>query len=192
LLASGGEVCVAGVTVRPATVTEVRQRVGLVFQDPDDQLFLPSLLEDIAFGPLNAGVPADDARARARCILLDFGLEDKANRAAHHLSGGEKRLVSLATVLVSDPALLALDEPTGNLDAPGRRRLVDRLRDRAEAMIIATHDLEVAGALCSRAVVLRRGRVVADTAMATLLDDVEVLRRHGLVEPLEHGSGFLT
>jgi len=176
-----GRVAVDGLVVGPDTAREVRRRVGLVFQDPDDQLFLPTLLEDVAFGPLNDGVPPAGAEARALRVLSDLGLDGAHARAAHHLSGGERRLAALATVLVSAPLVLALDEPSGDLDARGRRRLVELLRARNETLIVATHDLEFARALCDRAVVLTDGRVGWDGRLRELFAAPHLLERHGLV-----------
>ena len=162
LLATAGTVRVAGHVVREDTLRAVRAHVGFVFQEPDDQLFLPTVLEDVAFGPLNSGAARDAAAAQARTQLEQLGIAQYGARAAHHLSGGEKRLAALATVLVSRPDLLVLDEPTSELDARGRRRTVDLLRERSETLLLATHDLEVAAALCERALVLEAGRLVWD------------------------------
>jgi cobalt/nickel transport system ATP-binding protein len=183
LMPDAGRVVVDGVVVSDETVREVRRRVGLVFQDPDDQLFLPSLVEDVAFGPLNHGDDPHDAEHAALDQLERFGLRHVAHRAAHHLSGGEKRLASLATVLVMQPDILALDEPTTSLDARGRRRVVDTLRSRPESLLVATHDLDLARELCPRAVVLSDGRVVADGDTRKILQDSSLLRDHGLLDP---------
>jgi len=180
LTPGAGHVVVDGLVVGPDTAREVRRRVGLVFQDPDDQLFLPTLLEDVAFGPLNDGAPPADAEARALRVLAELGLEGAHSRAAHHLSGGERRLAALATVLVSAPLVLALDEPSGDLDARGRRRLVTLLRARKETLIVATHDLEFARMLCDRAVVLADGRVGWDGRFQELLASPLLLERYGL------------
>lgn len=179
-----GTVTVGGLAVREDTLREVRRRVGFVFQDPDDQLFLPTLLEDVAFGPLNHGVAPYEAERAAHSLLHRLGLEHAAERAAHHLSGGEKRLASLATVLVMEPEVLVLDEPTAGLDARGRRRVVELLGGRPETLIVATHDLDVARALCHRAIVLSEGAVVADGFVEEVLDDQGLLERHGLLDPL--------
>ncbi len=185
LLPTSGRVMVDGLVVSEDSVREVRRCVGLVFQDPDDQLFLPALLEDVAFGPLNEGMSPGEAAAAARAVLAELGLGGKEERAAHHLSGGEKRLASLATVLVSRPRLLALDEPTGNLDARAKRDLVGMLRERTESLILATHDLDVAAALCARALVLVAGRAVYDGPLPDLVGDAARLERLGLRAPLE-------
>jgi len=185
LPATAGSVAIAGLTVGPSTLREVRRRVGLVFQDPNDQLFLPTLLEDVAFAPLNDGVPPHEAAHLARETLAELGLAGVEHRAAHHLSGGERRLAALATVLVSRPAVLVLDEPTGDLDARSRRRLVRLLLRREETLLVATHDLGIAESLCRRGVVLHEGRAVADAALGDLLADPALLERYGLATPLQ-------
>jgi len=178
---SAGAVLVGGVAVNDETVTAVRRRVGLVFQNPDDQLFLPSLLEDVAFGPLNAGASRAEAATRSHAVLEALGLAAAHDRAAHHLSGGERRLAALATVLVSQPDLLVLDEPSGDLDARSRRRLRDILAERREALLVATHDLEFVRGLCSRALVLVAGKLAWDGALDVLLADRAMMERFGLV-----------
>jgi cobalt/nickel transport system ATP-binding protein len=184
LLPSRGRVEVEGIAVSEENARAIRRRVGFVFQDPDDQLFLPTLLEDVAFGPLNQGLRAGAAESAARAQLAALGLDAAADRAAHHLSGGEKRLASLATVLVSRPPLLVLDEPTAGLDARSRKRVVDLLRGRAETLLLATHDLEVAAATCQRALVLAAGQVAADSPLPELLRDEPLLRANGLLDPI--------
>lgn len=184
LLPKSGHVAVDGIRVRPESLREVRRRVGLVFQNPDDQLFLPTVLEDVAFGPLNHGTDAAEAEQCARQTLTRLGLPDSGGRAGHHLSGGEKRLAALATVLVSRPSLLVLDEPSADLDARARARLAGLLCDTAASMVVATHDLELAGALCDRAIILSRGQLAATGALRDLLQDVDLLRYNGLIDPL--------
>lgn len=180
-----GGVRVDGVPVNGDSLRDVRRKVGLVFQDPNDQLFLPTVIEDVAFGPLNDGVTPHDAAHQATAVLEELGLVGLERRPAHHLSGGERRLAALATVLVSRPALLALDEPTGDLDAGSRARLVNLLQRRSETLLVATHDLPVAEALCSRAIVLRHGAVVWDGGLQALMQDRAALEQFGLYAPLE-------
>jgi len=184
LLPVSGEVRIGGLPVTEENLRAVRARVGFVFQNPDDQLFLPSLQEDVAFGPLNAGATRQEARAQATAALAGLGIERYADRAAHHLSGGEKRLAALATVLVSRPELLVLDEPTGELDARARQRIVRLLQQRPETLVVATHDLEAAGAVCHRALVLSAGSVAYDGALDTLLADRGRLGELGLLAAL--------
>ncbi|MEJ2678891.1 MAG: ABC transporter ATP-binding protein [Gemmatimonadota bacterium] len=184
LLPAAGRVTVDGQPVSEATVRDVRRRIGFVFQNPDDQLFLPTLLEDVAFAPLNDGETPLAAESLARETLRELGMEHAAERAAHHLSGGERRLGALATVLVSRPDVLVLDEPTSALDARGRRHVVELLCGRAETLIIATHDLGAAAAMCDRAVVLDAGALVRDAPLGEILADAPFLERYGLVAPL--------
>lgn len=185
LTPSAGEVSVDGIAVRDGNLRAVRDRVGFVFQNPDDQLFLPTLLEDVAFGPLNQGLDRETAGNEARRQLEGFGLLGAADRAAHHLSGGEKRLAALATVLVLSPSVLVLDEPTAALDARARSRVVRSLARRTETLLIATHDLEVAGALCRRALVLADGRLALDAPAEEVLSDAALLGQLGLLKPLD-------
>ncbi len=180
-----GRVRVDGIEVTEESLREVRRRVGLVFQEPDDQLFLPTLLEDVTFGPLNEGLGAHEAEHRALHILEELGLAGKGSRPAHHLSGGERRLAALATVLVSRPPLLVLDEPTGSLDARARQRLVEMLSARSETLLVATHDLAVAGAVCTRGIVLAEGRVASDGPLAALLAAPDRLTAFGLRAPFD-------
>lgn len=176
-----GRITVDGVESARRTAHEVRARCGMVFQEADDQLFMPTLLDDAAFGPLNQGLDAPDAEARAREALADVGLDALADRAGHHLSGGQKRSAALATVLAMRVRLLLLDEPGANLDARSRRRLIDLLAGREEAMLLATHDLDMVRTLCGRAIVLDEARVAADGPVEAILDDRRLLEEHGLI-----------
>jgi len=175
-----GRISVDGIELSRRTLRDARSRCGMVFQDPDDQLFMPSLLEDVAFGPLNQGLDADAARARARRALADVDLDGFDDRAGHHLSGGEKHRAALATILSMDVTLLLLDEPGASLDHRGRSRLIQTLAGRQEAMLLSTHDLDMVARLCHRVVLLDEGRVVAAGPAEAILADKPLLTRHGL------------
>jgi len=185
ILSGAGTVRILGKTVAYNDLKFIRTQVGLVFQDPNDQLFCPTVFEDIAFGPLNLGVPPGEIGARVRTALKDVLMDPScANRPAHHLSFGERKRVALATVLIMQPAILALDEPTSNLDPGSRRHLIDLIADLPATLILGTHDLEMVLALCSRTVVMDRGRICADGETRQLLADSKLMDQHGLEVPL--------
>jgi cobalt/nickel transport system ATP-binding protein len=184
LLADSGSVQVEGITVGRGTLAEVRRRVGFVFQDPDDQLFMPTVQDDVAFGLLNQGTSVQDVPSRVCAALDAVGAAHLAARPPYRLSGGEKRAVALAGVLAMAPSILVLDEPTAALDAAARRRLIGWLCGFAQTRVIATHDLDLVLDLCPRVVVLHRGRVAADGAAADILADGSLLAACGLELPL--------
>lgn len=173
-----------GLDVNRKNLRRVRRVVGLLFQDPDDQLFSPTVLEDVAFGPLNLGMRAEEAERVARACLERVDLSEAAERPPHHLSYGERKRASLAGVLACSPSILALDEPTANLDPRGRRRFMSLIGSLQATKLIATHDLEMALELCPRAVLLDGGRIVADDATRVLLANAELMEAHGLEVPL--------
>jgi cobalt/nickel transport system ATP-binding protein len=175
-----GKIFVDGEALTRFTQTRARGRCGMTFQNADDQLFMPTLLDDVAFGPLNQGSPPPAAESASRAAIAAVGLTGLEHRPAHHLSGGQKRSASLATILSMNVAMLLLDEPASNLDGRSRRRLIDLLAERAEAMLLATHDLDMVAHLCSRVVVLDDGHLVADGPAATILADKPLLAAHGL------------
>jgi cobalt/nickel transport system ATP-binding protein len=177
-------VWIDGLEVNGRNAPEVRRRVGLVFQDPDDQLFCNTVIEDVAFGPLNRGLGAEEARRIARECLARVDLAAEADRPPHHLSFGERKRACLAGVLACRPSVLVLDEPTANLDPRGRRRLIELVRDLDCTRLIATHDLEMALELCVRTVVLDSGSVVADGPTRQVLGDAALMEAHGLELPL--------
>jgi cobalt/nickel transport system ATP-binding protein len=183
LLRGSGALEVAGLEVGDGTLRELRSRVGLVFQDPDDQLFMPTVREDVAFGPLNAGLGRDEARRRVAEALAAVRMEHAADRAPHQLSMGERRRVAIATVLATRPQLLVLDEPTASLDPRGRRELLEVLERVGCTVLVATHDLPLAAELCERAVILAAGCVVADGWTPDVLGDGALLVRHDLELP---------
>jgi cobalt transport protein ATP-binding subunit len=174
---------VAGLAIGERTVRDVRARVGLVFQDPDDQLFSPTVYEDVAFGPLHMGCPADETEVRVAQALAAVGMTGHEERMPHHLSLGERKRVAIATVLAMRPQLLALDEPSAGLDPRTRRSLIDLLRGLPQTMLVATHDMRLVWDLCPRTVILDGGQIVADGATAALLRDAALMDRHGLETP---------
>jgi cobalt/nickel transport system ATP-binding protein len=183
LLTGTGEVEAAGLRVERGTLRDLRARVGLVFQDPDDQLFMPTVGEDVAFGPLNLGLGAEEVAARTREALAAVRMAGAHDRSPHQLSMGERRRVAIATVLAMHPWLLVLDEPSANLDPRARRELLEVLAAVEGTMLVATHDLPLAAELCERAVILDAGRVVADGACRAVLGDPRLLAAHDLELP---------
>lgn len=184
ILPGRGRVRILGLEAQGKNLKTIRSRVGLVFQDPRQQLFLPSLAEDIAFGPLNAGMAPEEVRGRVERILARFALEGKTNCSPLRLSPGEQKKAALATVLVTDPELLVFDEPTAGLDPASRREFIGLLRELSQTRIIATHDMELAYELCDRVLVMDRGRIVADGPGAAVLGDADLLKAHRLETPL--------
>jgi cobalt/nickel transport system ATP-binding protein len=178
------QVWIDGLEVNARNAPEVRRRVGLVFQDPDYQLFSTSVVEDVAFGPLNLGLSPAEARRIAGECLARVDLEDLAERVPHHLSFGERKRVCLAGVLACNPSVLVLDEPTANLDPRGRRRFIQLIRGLPASKLIATHDLEMVLELCNRTILLDAGRVVANGLTRNVLGDPNLLEAHGLELPL--------
>lgn len=181
--AGTGRVRVGGLDVVGANLREVRRRVGIVFQDPDDQLFMPTVRDDVAFGPSNLGVRGAELEARVIGALDRVGMSEHADRAPHHLSYGQRRRVAVATVLSMDPEILVLDEPTSNLDPASRRELADVLRSLDVTVLMVTHDLPFALELCPRSVVLSGGTVVGDGDTAALLGDADLMAAHRLELP---------
>jgi cobalt/nickel transport system ATP-binding protein len=178
-----GAVRILGQPLAPDHLATVRRQVGLLFQDPDDQLFCPTVREDVAFGPLQLGLAQAEIDARVHAALDRVGLHGFDSRATHHLSHGEKRRACLAGVLACEPSILVLDEPTSDLDPRGRREFKALLREIPATKLIATHDLELVVELCSRVIVLDRGEIVADGPMIELLNDEELMLAHGLERP---------
>jgi cobalt/nickel transport system ATP-binding protein len=183
LLPQAGEVAIGGLPVTKANFKEIRRRVGVVFQDPDDQLFMPTVRDDVAFGPANLGLAGDAVEARVHAALGAVGMDGAGGRPPHHLSFGQRRRVALATVLAMDPQILVLDEPTSNLDPAARRDLADILVTLPVTAIVVTHDLPYALELCPRSVILNDGVIVADGPTADLMGDAELMAANRLELP---------
>jgi len=181
LLSGSGSVSVDGVRVAAATVAGIRQRVGFVFQDPDDQLFCSSVGEDVAFGPRQARLPEAEVRERTAEALATMGISDLAHRHPHQLSLGQKKRAAIATALAMRPAVLVLDEPSASLDPRMRRELIAYLAALSCTLVVASHDLALVRELCGRAVILAAGRIAADAPTQAILADAALLARTGLV-----------
>ncbi len=162
LLAGDGDVSVCGMAVEQKNLARVRQKVGLVFQDSDNQLFMPTVIEDVAFGPLNLGLSRGEAQARAVAALEEVGMARASVKAPYHLSAGEKKRVAIAGILAMRPEILVLDEPTTSLDPPGQTALLELLERLPQAKILVTHDVECARMLASRAVFFEKGRIAGE------------------------------
>jgi cobalt/nickel transport system ATP-binding protein len=182
-LASTGTIDVAGLRVCKDNLREIRRRVGIVFQDPDDQLFMATVHQDVSFGPANLGLRGPELDRRVASALDAVGMAHAAPRAPHHLSLGERRRVAIATVLAMEPDVLVLDEPSSNLDPAARREVADILDGLALTTIVVTHDLPYARELCDRAVILDDGVVAADGPIGEILADDELLAAHRLELP---------
>jgi cobalt/nickel transport system ATP-binding protein len=184
LFPAAGEIEAGGLRVEKKTLPSLRRRAGLVLQNPDDQLFMPTVYEDVAFGPRNYGYDEEKTGALVEAVLAELGISRLKNRMSHRLSGGEKRLAALAGTLVMKPDLLLLDEPSSFLDPRSRRLLIGTLGALPQTMLIATHDLDLALDLCPRVLLLREGRLYADGAAGRILNDGPLLEECGLELPL--------
>lgn len=175
-----GEIKVCGMSITKDNIGQVRAAVGLVFQDPDDQLFSPTVFEDVAFGPLYMGLPESEVRQRVVSALGAVGMLGYEGRISHHLSGGEKKQIAIATVLSMDPEILVLDEPTAGLDPRSRRRLINLLRELPQTMLVSTHDIPMVAELFERMVVIDEGRIVRDGKSDQILAETSFIEEHGL------------
>jgi len=183
ILNGQGELCVAGLPVIKENLGRVRARVGLVFQSPDDQLFSPTVYDDVAFGPLYQGLPPEEVQARVDEALETVGMGDFSHRVSHHLSVGEKKRIAIATVLSMQPEVLVLDEPTAGLDPRARRALINLLHDLPITMLVSTHDMQMVSELFPRMVIMDGGEIVADGPTKSLMEDETMLNAHGLEKP---------
>jgi cobalt/nickel transport system ATP-binding protein len=180
LEAASGEIALDGSVVKKESLRELRQKIGMVFQNPDDQLFMPTVYEDAAFGPRNCGVPEEQLKERVNEVLRQLGISHLKNRMTHRLSGGEKRLAALAGILAMEPSILLMDEPFSFLDPRAQRRLLEILKALPQTMLIATHDLNMAKQLCRRAILLKEGRLLGDGPIEEVLANSALLERCGL------------
>jgi cobalt/nickel transport system ATP-binding protein len=181
--AQSGTVLVSGLAVTPDNFMEIRRRVGIVFQDPDDQLFMPTVREDVEFGPRNLGLEGAELDARVDAALASVEVADLADRAPNHLSFGQKRRVSIAGVMAMEPEILVLDEPTSNLDPASRHDLTAILLGLEVTQLIVTHDLLYALEVCPRSIIIDGGRIAADGSTRELLADADLLATHRLALP---------
>ncbi len=183
ILQGQGDVRISGLPIAKSNLPLIRSMVGLVFQNPDDQLFSPTVFEDVAFGPLHMGLPEAEVRQRVAAALAEVGMSDYSPRLSHHLSMGEKKRIAIATVLSMQPNILVLDEPSAGLDPRARRQLITLLRRLPQTMLASTHDMLMVRELFPRMVIVDEGRIVADGPTALLFEDVALLEAHGLERP---------
>ena len=187
ILMGEGKVRICGLEVSKENLGQVRSSVGLVFQSPEDQLFSPTVFDDVAFGPLYQGLPATEVLARVNDALAAVHMEKYIKRVSHHLSMGEKKRIAIATVLSMQPEVLILDEPTGGLDPRSRRSLIHLLTELPLTMLVSTHDMLLVREIFPRMIILDEGQVVADGPTKVLMDDIALLERHGLERPIMPG-----
>jgi cobalt/nickel transport system ATP-binding protein len=188
---SVGSVFVGGLEVKKENLREVRRRVGIVFQDPDDQLFMPTVFEDVAFGPRNLGLSSEETDVRVKAALSAVGMEDYSDRPPHHLSFGQRRRVAVATVLAMEPEILVLDEPTSNLDPASRRELAEILKSLDLTMLMVSHDLPYALELCPRSLLMNEGTLVADGRTRDILSDKALMSANRLELPYGFDPDFV-
>ena len=183
ILSGHGEVTVGGNALTRDNLPAIRAMVGLVFQNPDDQLFSPTVFEDVAFGPLHMGLPMDEIESRVKSALEAVRMSSFRDRLSHHLSVGEKKRIAIATVLSMNPQILILDEPSAGLDPRGRRTLINLLRELPITMLVSTHDMRLVQELFPRTIVMDEGQIVADGKTKDILQNEELLTAHGLEKP---------
>ncbi len=183
ILNGHGEIELGGMRLSPDNLPVIRAMVGLVFQNPDDQLFSPTVFEDVAFGPLHMGLPENDVRARVDAALEAVRMSAYKDRLSHHLSVGEKKRIAIATVLSMNPSILVLDEPSAGLDPRARRTLINLLRELPITMLVSTHDMRLVQELFPRTIVMDDGCIVADGLTMDILEDAALLEAHGLEKP---------
>jgi len=183
ILGENSPISVAGMDITKENLPMIRALVGLVFQNPDDQLFSPTVFDDVAFGPLHMGLPEEEVYSRVEKALADVHMSDFGDRLSHHLSMGQKKRIAIATVLAMQPHILVLDEPSAGLDPRSRRALINLLKELPITMLVSTHDLRMVEDLFPRMVIMDEGQIVADGYSGDLLRDDELLEAHGLENP---------
>lgn len=183
ILGEDSPVTIAGLEINKKNLPVIRALVGLVFQNPDDQLFSPTVFDDVAFGPLHMGLPEEEVHKRVEKALADVHMNDFGDRLSHHLSMGQKKRIAIATVLSMEPQILVLDEPSAGLDPRSRRSLINFLKALPISMLVSTHDLRMVEDLFPRMVIMDEGKIVADGSTRDLLQDEELLEAHGLESP---------
>ena len=186
LMPTAGTIVIGDIQLRKETAPDIRKRVGVVFQNPDDQLFMPTVFDDVAFGPLNLGLDEQRVCERVDRALQQVGATALKDKSPHHLSGGEKSAVAIASVLAMEPDILVMDEPAANLDPKSRRSLINLLKGFIHTKIVASHDLDLILDVCQRCIVVRDGIVVADGASEDILADKNLLEENNLELPLSH------
>jgi cobalt/nickel transport system ATP-binding protein len=180
IMRSDGTVRILGIPLEDKNLKWVRSKVGLVFQNPDDQLFSPTVFDDVAFGPINTGCAEEEVRGRVSKALQWVGMNGYEKRSPYHLSIGEKKRIAIATILSMRPEILVIDEPTANLDPRAKWELVKLVKGLPMTKIVASHDLEMVAALCKRTIILDEGKIVADDATLNIMSNTDLLERHGL------------
>jgi cobalt/nickel transport system ATP-binding protein len=179
-----GEITILGYPLIKSNFQKIRARLGIVFQNPDDQLFCPTIYEDVAFAPLNSGLSKEDIAESVQYALYETGLQGYENRSPFHLSFGERKSVSIAAVLSLKPQIIAMDEPTSNLDPAHRRNLIIWIKERQETFVVTSHDLDMVWETCSRVIILNNGEIVADGAAKDILSNKVLLENNDLELPL--------
>ena len=183
LLPAQGEILVDGMPVTKQNLPPIRQKIGFVLQDSDNQMFMPTVYEDMIFGPRNYGLSREEADARVDRVLRELGLENLKHRHNHKISGGEKRMAAIATILAMEPEMIVMDEPSTALDPVNRRRVISTINSRKETKLIASHDLDMILDTCQRVILLNHGRIVADGEAETLLRDQALLEANRMELP---------
>ena len=186
-----GEVLVDGLQINRKNLKTIRTLLGCCLENPDDQLFMPTLFDDVAFGPLNMGLEPEQVKTRVADALRTVGLAEMADKAPHHLSAGQKRAAAIATILSMTPKIITLDEPDGNLDPRNRNNLIKLLAGLPQTLIIATCNMDFAAAIADRATLLDKGRVIADGDAKKIMSDYRLMTEHGLEVPSKKSKSRL-